>query len=73
MRAVFTVLGLLVTLAVVMFLAKARQPVPELPRPAVGGVPAPATANPQAPPTEQVRQQVEALMQQPRPEPKEPQ
>ncbi|MFN3375122.1 MAG: hypothetical protein ACK40S_01015 [Burkholderiaceae bacterium] len=71
MRAVSAVLGLLVTLAVVLYLAKVRQPAPELPRPALGGVQAPATATPQTPPTEQVRQQVEALMQQARPEPKE--
>lgn len=66
MRAVMTVLGLLVTLAVVMFLAKSRAPSPDVPRPPVAGVAVPSSPTASAP--EQVRQQLDALMQRPRPE-----
>lgn len=61
-----TVLGLLMTLAVVMFLAKSRTPKSEAHTPPIAGVTVPAS--PAASVPEQVRQQLDALMQRPRPE-----
>ena len=85
MRAVFGLLGLVVALAIVGVLAKkqlaaTRTPVPSLQLPAVpGGAAPPAPPAPPAPTgtvreqsqqvQQQVRQQVEGLMQQARPMP----
>lgn len=68
MKLAFGILGLLLTLAIVGLLAKRQLGEVSKPLPALQTLPgAPADASPRQQ-TEQVRQAVQGLMQQPRPE-----
>lgn len=65
MKAIFSIISLLLALAIVALLAKRQLQPPPVVTPAIDGVSAPDLSNPRQV-QEDVRKQVETLMQQPR-------